>query len=411
MREGWNQTTLGSICEFENGDRGKNYPGRKAFVPTGIPFVNAGHLDDGAINWQSMDFIPRERFDLLGNGKIQMGDLLFCLRGSLGKFAVVDRDVEGAIASSLVIVRPNENLKGDFLAAYFRSGICAEMITKFANGAAQPNLSAKSLKSFEIPLPSLPEQKRIVAILDEAFEGIDAAVANAEKNLANARELFESYLNDVFAKKGEDWEEATIGEVCTLRSGTTVPKSLERNTGGVPYLKVADMSFPGNETSVNSSSRFLDLSAISPRSIFPIGTVIFPKRGGAIATNKKRITAVEIAADLNIMGVIPSERICPEFLYFYFLQFDLASIGSGSSIPQINNYDIDPLRIRFPMSLNKQREITAQLQSLRDATTSLEGNYRSKVEMLAELKQSFLQKAFAGELTAQPDKALGAAVA
>jgi type I restriction enzyme S subunit len=82
VREGWKTTRLGDVCTFENGDRGKNYPGRKAFVPTGIPFINAGHLDKGEINWQSMDYIPRERFELLGNGKVRKDDLLFCLRGS-----------------------------------------------------------------------------------------------------------------------------------------------------------------------------------------------------------------------------------------------------------------------------------------------------------------------------------------
>lgn len=166
-----------------------------------------------------MDFIPKERFDLLSNGKIQEGDLLFCLRGSLGKFAVVEDLKEGAIASSLVIVRPTERLNRHFLAAYFGSRICANMIEKFENGAAQPNLSAKSLSLFEIPLPLLPEQTRIVAILDEAFEAISAAVAKAEKNLANARELFDNYLNAVFTQKGEGWVERKLGEIGKTQYG------------------------------------------------------------------------------------------------------------------------------------------------------------------------------------------------
>ena len=183
MTELWGIVKLGDVCHFENGDRGKNYPGRKAFVDQGVPFINAGHLTIDGLDMVAMNFIPRDRFELLSNGKIRDGDILFCLRGSLGKFAVIDGLKEGAIASSLVIVRPKEMINRYFLAAYFDSHICQNMISKFENGAAQPNLSAKSLSNFEIPLPPLPEQKRIVAILDEAFAGISLSLLQYEMSL------------------------------------------------------------------------------------------------------------------------------------------------------------------------------------------------------------------------------------
>lgn len=158
---------LGQLCSFENGDRGKNYPGRKAFVPAGVAFINAGHLLNGPINWQDMNFIPPSHFKKLSNGKVRKGDLLFCLRGSLGKFGIVDTDEPGAIASSLIIVRPDEKLIPEYLAAYFESRHCADMIDQFANGAAQPNLSAKSLAAFDIALPSIKLQQQVVAKIDE----------------------------------------------------------------------------------------------------------------------------------------------------------------------------------------------------------------------------------------------------
>jgi len=161
----WASVHLGDVCHLENGDRGKNYPGRKAFVPAGVPFINAGHLVNGSVDMACMNFIPEERFDLLSNGKIQDGDLLFCLRGSLGKFALVVGLDHGAIASSLIIVRPDKRLDRRFLAAYFETEICSEMIRRYAGGAAQPNLSANNLRLFELPLPSIDDQRRIVANL------------------------------------------------------------------------------------------------------------------------------------------------------------------------------------------------------------------------------------------------------
>ena len=194
MKKGWQTKKLGDVCLFENGDRGANYPSRSARTSHGIPFINAGHLTDNGIDLENLHFIPRDRFDLLTNGKIRRGDVLFCLRGSLGKFASVGDLAEGAIASSLVIVRVRESLLTEYLVAYFQSDLCSEMINLFKNGAAQPNLSAQSLAKFTIPLPSLPEQQRIVGILDKAFEAIATAKANAEKNLQNAREIGRAHV-------------------------------------------------------------------------------------------------------------------------------------------------------------------------------------------------------------------------
>ena len=160
--EGWVEKTLGDVCSFENGDRGANYPSKSVRTAAGIPFINAGHLTAEGVDLETMDYIPRERFDLLSNGKIRKGDILFCLRGSLGKFASVGELAEGAIASSLVIVRPGDLVLDEFLVAYFRSPLSAKMIEKFAGGAAQPNLSARSLREFVAPIPPLEDQKMIV---------------------------------------------------------------------------------------------------------------------------------------------------------------------------------------------------------------------------------------------------------
>jgi type I restriction enzyme, S subunit len=135
MKNGWQTKTLGDVCSFENGDRGTNYPSRSAQTRDGIPFINAGHLTDDGIDIESLNFIPRERFDLLTNGKIRGGDILFCLRGSLGKFASGNL-AEGAIASSLVIVRPGKSVSGGYVSAYFQSDLCADMIARAETRAA-----------------------------------------------------------------------------------------------------------------------------------------------------------------------------------------------------------------------------------------------------------------------------------
>lgn len=154
---------LGDIAKFENGDRGKNYPSKKYQIDEGIPFVNAGDFSlDGDIETQRMVYISEERFNLLGAGKFKIDDVLFCLRGSLGKSAI-NKSIEiGAIASSLVILRAKQSIvSSDYLFAYVRSDIVKNLIAQTAGGAAQPNLSAKVVSNYAIPVPPLKEQQRL----------------------------------------------------------------------------------------------------------------------------------------------------------------------------------------------------------------------------------------------------------
>jgi type I restriction enzyme, S subunit len=194
----WVEKPLGDFCSFENGDRGTNYPSKSARTATGIPFINAGHLTDDGIDLETMDYIPRERFDLLSNGKIRKGDILFCLRGSLGKFANVGNLPEGAIASSLVIVRPDKTVLNDFLVAYFRSPLCTAMINRFKNGAAQPNLSAQSLRNFIAPIPPLEKQKSIVEQLTDLREETQRLAAIYSRKLTVLEALKKSLLHQAF---------------------------------------------------------------------------------------------------------------------------------------------------------------------------------------------------------------------
>lgn len=167
-KAGW--VSLSDICTFENGDRGKNYPSKSAFVAEGIPVVSAGNLGERYIDHKGLNYITPERYDLLRSGRIKIGDILFCLRGSLGKVAISKEIDEGVIASSLVIIRPKECVSAEYIYKYLKSSLCQQFISYYNNGAAQPNLSAKSLGKFMLPLPNADEQKIIVDGLDAKYQ-------------------------------------------------------------------------------------------------------------------------------------------------------------------------------------------------------------------------------------------------
>ncbi|CAG20207.1 hypothetical Type I restriction enzyme EcoEIspecificity protein (S protein) [Photobacterium profundum SS9] len=190
----WSIVRLGGISTLENGDRSKNYPNKSVLVDSGIPFVNAGHLVNGRIQKSEMTFITDERFDLLRAGKFKNGDILFCLRGSLGKSALVDGFENGAIASSLVIVRPDESILAKYLMLYFESPMSFRNISQYDNGTAQPNLSATDLAKFIVPTPPLEEQHRIVTKVDELMTLCDQLEQQTESSIDAHKTLVEVLL-------------------------------------------------------------------------------------------------------------------------------------------------------------------------------------------------------------------------
>ena len=208
------------------------------------------------------------------------------------------------------------------------------------------NRHFKWLKEAQIPLPDISTQRRIADTLDKVSEGIGLCRKMLGKLDLMVKAKFVEMFGDAKVNPF-DWVQSTIGASCTLKSGTSLPIEKENEYGNIPYVKVGDMNYAGNEKYITTSSRFVTEETAGV-GIFPVGSVVFPKRGGAIGTNKKRLTSVPICADLNVMGVIPGKQLLPQYLLAYFDTIDLGLLNNGSSVPQINNKDIAPLIISIP---------------------------------------------------------------
>lgn len=197
---GWKEMSLGDVCEFENGDRGKNYPNRHEYVETGIPWINTGHIQpDGTLSQSEMNYITKQKFESLRSGKIQSGDLVYCLRGAtLGKTAIVDPFTEGAVASSLVIIRAGDLLDNHFLYYFLTSPYGQGLIKLYSNGAAQPNLGAQSVAKYTIFLPPLAEQRAIVGRLEALSAETGRLEEIYQQKVESLEELKKSVLGKAF---------------------------------------------------------------------------------------------------------------------------------------------------------------------------------------------------------------------
>ncbi len=211
LPENWKLCTTKDIAKLINGDRGKNYPSRQHYVDRGIPFISAGNLNEGKILFDNLNYISKKRYDLLNNGKLIEGDIIYCIRGTLGKSAIFSNLENGAIASSLVIIRLREGINRKIFFYYLDSPFGKQLIKHFDNGTAQPNLSAESVSKYLIPLAPLPEQHCIVEKIEELFSELD----NGIESLKKAREQLKTYRQAVLKHAFEgkltgEWREQQI---------------------------------------------------------------------------------------------------------------------------------------------------------------------------------------------------------
>jgi len=183
LPDSWRWVRLSQLVSVLNGDRGKNYPAKSTLSHKGIPFISALNLDGkSVIEDDNLLCLSEQQYERLGNGKLIRDDIVVCIRGSLGKHGRYPFD-KGAIASSLVILRPfmNEAVMAEFLMMYLDTPLFFSEIRRYDNGTAQPNLAAKSLEQFLLPLPPLTEQKRILATIEELLPYVDRYAAAYEK--------------------------------------------------------------------------------------------------------------------------------------------------------------------------------------------------------------------------------------
>ncbi|NOT23319.1 MAG: restriction endonuclease subunit S [Nitrospiraceae bacterium] len=195
LPDSWRWIQLGQVSDLINGDRSKNYPNKAEYVQEGVAWINTGHIEpDGTLSTDSMHYITREKFDSLRSGKVRPGDLVYCLRGAtLGKTAIITQFEEGAVASSLVIIRLSSLVDPKFAYHFLMSPLGRDQIYEFDNGSAQPNLSANNVRKYWVPLPPLAEQRRIVAKVEQLM----ALVDELETQLATARTTAEQLLEAV----------------------------------------------------------------------------------------------------------------------------------------------------------------------------------------------------------------------
>lgn len=266
-------------------------------------------------------------------------------------------------------------------------------------GASYPAVTDGDIKAQPLSFPPLPEQQRIVAILDEAFEGIGKAKANAEQNLKNARELFESHLQAVFSQRGEGWAGRTLRQIA-VDFGRGKSKHRPRNDprlydGPYPFIQTGDVR--NSEHLITDFTQTYSEFGLSQSKLWPKGTLCITIAANIAETG---ILSFDACFPDSVIGIIVDENQSNNAFLEYLLQAAktfLKAKGKGSAQDNINLGTFENELFFFP-SLAIQNEITKILDELSAETQHLESIYLRKIAALDELKKSLLHKAFSGEL-------------
>lgn len=361
-----------------------------SFVDTGVNFVKIESIgENGEFLPDKFARITDECDKKLRRSQLEENDILFSIAGAIGRTAIVPSSILPANTNqALAIIRiPQNAINLRFVLYALQSQAVEEQSEKQKQGVAQLNLSLKNIADILIPLVSSEKQDEIVRNL----AAIDAAIALRKEQIRLIDQLVKSRFVEMFGDNETNpfgWKQSRVGDCCTLKSGTSLPAEVENEGGPIPYVKVGDMNYPGNERYITTSSRYVSL-ATAGNGIFEVGSIIFPKRGGAIGTNKKRMTKLPISADLNIMGVSSKGVLLPEYLLVYFDMIDLGALSDGSSVPQINNKNIAPLRICLP-PMELQKEFAAFVAEVDKSKLAV----KQSLEKLETLKKSLMQQYF-----------------
>jgi len=259
-------------------------------------------------------------------------------------------------------------------------------------------------QNIEIPLPALPQQKQIVSILDKAFAAIETAKANAGQNLQNAKELFESYLQNVFENKGDDWEEKTIDEVTKVLNGHSFKSKDFSSENSVKSIKITNV---GVKEFIQTEDNYLPSSFSDTYNKYKVhkGNLVIALTRTIISSGLK-VAVVPDEYDNSLLNqrvaaLIPKDVINDDYLYHFFCtkivsDYVLSNVNPLMQ-PNLSITDLKKLLIPCP-SIQEQKKVVQKLNDLNTQTKKLEAIYTQKIADLEEMKKSVLQKAFSGNL-------------
>jgi type I restriction enzyme S subunit len=396
MKKGWQRRRLGDVLEVQNGYAFDS----KGFNPSkGLPLVRIRSLKTGVETETRYDGEYDQSY------VVRAGDLLIGMDGEFGCY-----EWKGDLSLLNQRVCRLQGFSRELLPRFLFYGVNEHLkkIEEITGYATVKHLSSKQILAIQFPVPPLPEQQRIVRVLDEAFAALATAQSNAEKNLQNARALFESHLQSVFTRRGEGWVEKTLGNVCNFLNGFAFKSGDAVSESKTQLVRMGNIY--SNRLDLDRSPAFYPdhFAAEYSRYVLAEGDIIMSLTG---TTGKEdygfavRIPECDHSLLMNQrimkLDAIRCDIIDSGYLLHYLRSRSFLDIlyptAKGTRQANLSSVTMQSIPVPLP-SLDEQKSISAQLNSLSAETQRLTRIYEQKQAALAALKKSLLHQAFTGDL-------------
>ncbi|WP_394754776.1 restriction endonuclease subunit S [Crenothrix sp.] len=409
MKQGWETKKLGEVLTIERGGSPRPIDKYMTTSPDGINWIK---ISDATVS-DKFIYETKEKITRDGLHKTRIvneGDFILSNSMSFGRPYIMK--TTGCIHDGWLVLKENGKkiFETEFLYYLLSSPFVFQQFNSKAAGSTVRNLNIALVSSVNVPIPPLPEQQRIVAILDEAFAAIAKAKANAEQNLKNAKELFESYLQTVFSTKGEGWDERRLGESDLIEiidgdRGKNYPTQKDFLDNGFCLFmntkNVRPNGFEFNTTMFISEAKDKAMG----KGKLKRNDVVMTTRGtiGNLGVFNDEVEYENIRINSGMLIFRPNQKqITSEYLFEILrsgiIKEQIKKHVSGAAQPQLPIKTLVNFEIPVPKLIKEQQTIVQKLNSLSAQTQKLEAIYQQHINDLEELKKSILQKAFNGEL-------------
>ena len=395
MTIAWEVRALGDICEIARGGSPRPIQEFITNDPNGVSWIK---ISDATASGKYI-YSTKEKITQAGVQRSRMvneGDFILSNSMSFGRPYIMK--TSGCIHDGWLVLSDKKHVfDQDYLYYFLGSDIAYRQFDSLAAGSTVRNLNIESAKKVKVPLPPIAEQKRIAAILDEAFAGIAAATANAEKNLANARELFDLSLEAIFTKEGNGWVQRPFSDICEITSKLVDPR--EPRFIDLPHLGAGNMVSKTGELIEIKTAREEELK--SGKFLFDESMVLYSKIRPYLMKACRPDFSGLCSAD--VYPLFPKPALLNRNFLFYLLlsrKFTEFAIGGSdrAGMPKVNRDHLFSYKAWLP-DVKEQRLLASKLDEISSETNRIELIYQRKISALAELKQAILQKAFSGDLT------------
>lgn len=392
LPDGWEWHQLGEALDVRDGTHDS-----PKFVESGYPLVTSKNITGKGLDIQNVKFVSQEDFDAINKrSKVDVGDILFAMIGTIGFPTVVIDEPNYAIKNVALFKKRQDDQNMDFFKYFLESPYAIENMLSQAKGAAQKFVGLKVLRSFNVPLPPKPEQKRIVEKLDALLIRIDTAIEHLQESVALADALYASELNSVFSSGNDKWSLRELNEVAEVARGKSKhrPRNDKSLFGGkYPFIQTGDVR--NAQKYITTYSATYNEKGLHQSKLWPKETICL-----TIAANIGDVAILGMDACFpdSVVGISSSE-LQTDYLYYFLttLQQQLDSKANAAAQKNINLKILSEIKIPVP-NLDDQKNIVKQINEIDQAAVRVKAEISEKITKMQQLKASILDSAFKGEL-------------